>query len=329
MSGFKAVILAGGSGERFWPLSTPERPKQFLRIFGNESLIRQSVTRLRGLVAPEDVYVVTSARLVSETRRELPELPAANVIGEPMRRDTAAAVALGVAAASGSDERVTLGFFPADQLVKRPAAFRKTLRTARRIAEREGAIVTLGIKPTGPATNFGYVDPRHLRFVEKPDVRRAARYLKQGFLWNAGMFIATADAFRTAILRHAPALKPVLALRRFDQRRLTREYEGLPRISFDFAVMEKIDNLAVVPGDFGWDDVGGYNAFVRHFPQDGSGMVSRGAVHAVDSSGCTVVAEGAPISLLGVKDLVVVSTPEAVLVVAKDRVDEMKKLFAK
>lgn len=332
MKKFKAVILAGGNGERFWPLSTPTRPKQFLRIFGKESLLRQSVTRLKGLIAPEDIFVITAAGLVKETRRELPEVPSENVIAEPMRRDTAAAVALGVAAAARTDPESTLGFFPADQLVTRPAKFRLALRQARRIAEGEGAIVTLGIRPTGPTTRFGYVDPKHRRFVEKPNARQAARYLRQGFLWNAGMFIATAETFREAIGTHAPALSKVLELkkeRQFGLKALMRIYEGLPRISFDFAVMEKINNLAVVSGDFGWDDVGGYHAFEQHFSKDASGLVARGEVYAIESSGCTAVAEGVPISLLGVKDLVVVSTPEAVLVVAKDRVDEMKKLFAK
>lgn len=332
MRKFKAVILAGGNGERFWPLSTPTRPKQFLRIFGKDSLLRQSVMRLRGLIVPEDVFVVTAAGLVEATRRELPEVPPENVIAEPMRRDTAAAVALGVAAASRTDPDATLGFFPADQLVTRPGRFRQALRRARRISEREGSIVTLGIRPTGPATRFGYVDPKHCRFVEKPDSRNAAKYLKQGFLWNAGMFIATSETFRRVIGVHAPELVKVLELkkdRQFSLKALMRIYTHLPRISFDFAVMEKIDNLAVVPGDFGWDDVGGYRAFEQHFTKDASGLVARGEVYAIESTGCTAVAEGVPISLLGVKDLVVVSTPEAVLVVAKDRVDEMKKLFAK
>lgn len=332
MSGFKAIILAGGNGERFWPLSTPTRPKQFLRIFGSETLLRQSVTRLRGVVAPADVYVVTAAGLVAETRRELPEVPATNIIGEPLRRDTAAAVALGVAAASADDPEATLGFFPADQLVTRPASFRKAVRQAIRQAEKQGEIVTLGIRPTGPAVRFGYVDPVRRRFVEKPGTRKAARYVRQGYLWNAGMFIARAPVFRAAIRTFAPALTPVLALRsrrQFTVKALMRTYERLPRISFDFAVMEKIDNLGVVPGDFGWDDVGGYRAFEQHFTKDKSGSVTRGEVYSIESTGCTAVAEGVPISLLGVKDIVVVTTPEAVLVVSKDRLDDMKKLFSK
>ena len=168
MSDFKAIIPAGGSGERFWPLSTPERPKQFLSVFGNESLIRQSVSRLKGLVKPKDVYVITAKALVGVTRKELPEIPKANVIGEPMRRDTGAAVALGVGVAG----KGVLGFFPADQIAANPAGFRKAVSAAIARAKKTDAIVTIGIKPTFPATGFGYVNPQSGQFVEKPDEKK-------------------------------------------------------------------------------------------------------------------------------------------------------------
>ena len=325
MGRFKAVILAGGSGERFWPLSTPERPKQFLDVFGGGSLIRQAFERLRGLAAPEDVFVVTSAALAAATRRELPELPRGNVVGEPMRRDTGAAVALGVGVAGGDDSDV-LAFLPADQLVAKPAAFRSALSRAAMRARREDSVVVLGIKPTGPATAYGYVDPARGTFVEKPDAQRAKRYLKAGYLWNAGMFIARAGTFRAAFAAHAPALSP-LAVRPPRGRRLADFYEALPRISFDYAVMEKIPRVAVVKGDFGWDDVGGYGAFDRHFPRDAAGNVLQGRCAAVDSEGSVCVARGARITLLGVRNLVVVSTPNEVLVVDKSHLSDMKKLF--
>ncbi|MBQ6136828.1 MAG: NTP transferase domain-containing protein, partial [Kiritimatiellae bacterium] len=149
---FKAVILAGGSGERFWPLSTPEKPKQFLRVFGGESLIRQSVSRLGGLASGADTFVVTARSLVGTTRRELPELPSANVIGEPMRRDTGAAVALGVGAAAGRRGDPVVGFFPSDQLVGDPRRFRAAVAKAVSLARRRDTVVTIGIKPGYPAT---------------------------------------------------------------------------------------------------------------------------------------------------------------------------------
>ena len=323
MGSFKAVILAGGSGERFWPLSTPERPKQFLDVFGGGSLIRQSFERLKGLVPPEDVFVVTSVALVGATRRELPELPRGNVVGEPMRRDTGAAVALGVGVAGDG----VLAFFPADQLVTKPAEFRRRVSRAAALARREGTIVVLGICPTYPATGYGYVDPVRGTFVEKPDARKAARYLKKGFLWNAGMFIARSEVFRSSFAAYAPELLPLTEMRKASARRLAAVYEKLPRISFDYAVMEKLPRVAVVKSDFGWDDVGGYGAFDRYFPRDARGNVCDGPCNAVDADGNICVARAARISLLGVRNLVVVSTPNEVLVVDKAHLSDMKKLF--
>lgn len=336
MKDFKAIILAGGSGERFWPLSTVKKPKQFLSVFGDESLIRQSVSRLKGLVKPENVFVVTSKALVAVTRRELPEIPRANIIGEPMRRDTGAAVALGVAVAGTG----VLGFFPADQIVTKPAAFRATLKEAVRRAE-SSSIVTIGIQPTYPATGFGYVDPKTGKFVEKPNAQKAKNYLRKGYCWNAGMFIGKAESFRAAFAAYAPALLPLtshLSPPSFDLQPLTSDlprshpslaklYISLPRISFDYAVMEKLPRVEVVKGDFGWDDVGSFAAFDKHFARGKDGNIALGDVHAVESTNCTAVAKGAKIALLGVKDLVVVTTKEAVLVVAKDKVAELKKLF--
>lgn len=320
MSEFKAIILAGGSGERFWPLSTPEKPKQFLRVFGGESLIRQSVSRLKGLVKPKDVFVITSKALVSATRKELPEIPRANIIGEPMRRDTGAAIALGVGIAGEG----VLGFFSSDQMVMNPVKFRETVARAIVKARRTDSIVTIGIKPEYPATSFGYVNPKTGKFVEKPDEKKAKAYLKKGFLWNAGMFIGRAAAFKAAFVAHAPALAPLLTS---SVSRLKSCYAPLPKISFDYAVMEKLKNVTVVKGDFGWDDVGSYGAFDKYFPHDSRGNVREGPCTVVEADGNICVARSARISLLGVKNLVVVTTPDAVLVADKSRITEMKKLF--
>ena len=332
MSDFKAIILAGGSGERFWPLSTPEKPKQFLRVFGGESLIRQSVGRLKGLVKSKDVFIITSKALVAATRRELPEIPKANIIGEPMRRDTGAAIALGVGIASQSGvdaaspkKEVVLGFFSSDQMVTNPVKFRKTVSAAVAKARRTDAIVTIGIKPEYPATGFGYVNPRTGQFVEKPNERKAREYLKKGYLWNAGMFIARAETFKAAFAEFAPPLSPLTTLSSLST--LSRHYSLLPKISFDYAVMEKLKNVAVVKGDFGWDDVGSYGAFDKYFPHDSRGNVREGPCTVVEADGNICVARSARISLLGVKNLVVVTTPDAVLVADKSRITEMKKLF--
>jgi len=342
-STFKAVILAGGSGERFWPLSTPERPKQFLRVFGGASLIRQAVSRLDGLVSPKDVFVVTAKNLVAATRRELPEIPKCNILGEPMRRDTGAAVALGVGLAA-SDADPVIGFFSSDQMVANPKAFRKVVSKAVAIARRKQVIVTLGIKPTYPATCFGYISPKTRTFVEKPDAKTAKKYVKAGYLWNAGMFIARASTFRGAFAAHAPELERLTRLEtdgtnRTDGTRsrstaiaggsLAKLYSALPKISFDYAVMEKSKNVEVVPGDFGWDDVGSFAAFDKYFPHDSRGNVREGPCTVVEADGNICVARSARISLLGVKNLVVVTTPDSVLVADKSRLTDMKKLFAR
>lgn len=332
MKGFKAVILAGGSGERFWPLSTPERPKQFLSVFGGESLIRQSVSRLGGLAGPEDTFVVTSHALAAATVAELPELDRSHVVGETMRRDTGPAVALGVGIAAPKGDPV-VGFFPSDHLIGSPARFRATLRKAIALARKGESIVVIGIMPSYPATAFGYVDPVKGRFVEKPDLAKAKRYLKAGYLWNAGMFIARASVFRRALELCAPALAGLAAPGGVSVRALGAAYEPLPRISFDYAVMEHVSRgvgglgVAVVPGDFGWDDVGGYGAFDKYYPHDADGNVREGECRAVDSSGNICVARAASISLVGVKNLVVVTTPDAVLVADKSHLSEMKRLF--
>ena len=334
-STFKAVILAGGSGERFWPLSTPERPKQFLRVFGGASLIRQAVSRLDGLVSSKDVFVVTAKNLVAATRKELPEIPKCNILGEPMRRDTGAAVALGVGLAA-SDADPVIGFFSSDQMVANPKAFRKVVSKAVTIARRKPVIVTLGIKPTYPATCFGYISPKTRTFVEKPDAKTAKKYVKAGYLWNAGMFIARASTFRGAFAAHAPELERLTRLETDGTRSrstaiavgsLAKLYSALPKISFDYAVMEKSKNVEVVPGDFGWDDVGSFAAFDKYFPHDSRGNVREGPCTVVEADGNICVARSARISLLGVKNLVVVTTPDSVLVADKSRLTDMKKLF--
>ena len=312
---FKAIILAGGSGERFWPISTPEKPKQFLTLFGGRSLIAQTFDRLRGIVDPAGSFVITSKALVALTRRELPDLPRSHILGEPVRRDTGAAVALGVNSAAEDDSEV-LGFFPSDHLVADVPAFRKVVKSAIALARKEDSIVVIGIRPTAPSTAFGYIDPKRGKFVEKPCLAKARRYLKRGYLWNAGMFIARASVFKSAFARVAPALAAV---------RLA-DYPGLPRISFDYAVMEKIGNIRVLPGDFGWDDVGGYPALEKHFPVDASGNVLLGDARQLHSRNVSVVSRGLPVTVLGASDLVVVSTPTQLFVVGKSALGRMKEL---
>ena len=342
---FYAVILAGGSGERFWPVSTAERPKQFLRLFGGRSLLRQAADRLQGITSPERLIVITSSRLAAATRRELPDIPPENVVAEPCRRDTAAAVAVacGIVRRRGGENAVG-AILPADQLIGNTSAFRRILRDAVKAAHASDSIVTIGVRPDHPSTAFGYIEPGtpagigtatpvlHVkRFAEKPCAADAARYIRRGFLWNAGMFVWKASVLREAFARHAPeftALADAVASSARPAAPIRRIYPGITKTSFDYAVMEKARNVLVATGDFGWDDVGSWSAVERHFPADASGNVAIGDVTAVDSSGSVLVAQGADIAVLGLKDVVVVTAGKHVLVAPKDRVQELKKLTA-
>ena len=325
--GFYAAILSGGSGERFWPLSTPERPKQFLSVFGGKSLLRQSVERLKGVVPPERILIVTGKALAKATYRELPEIPRRNILLEPCRRDTAAAVATACTAVGRmGGEKAVAAILTADQLMEDVKAFRRILRLAADAAAKSDDIVTMGVKPTYPATGFGYIKVgkpvggvfRAERFVEKPDLATAKKYLSSGrYVWNAGMFVWKVSTLKAALAKYAPQLVDITP----------KDYERLPRISFDYAVMEKADNVLVTSGDFGWDDVGTWAAADRHLKTDGCGNAVRGGVTLLDCSGTVAVAEGAPIAAIGMKDVVIVTTKDAVLVAAKDRVQDLKKLL--
>ncbi len=345
---FYAVILSGGSGERFWPLSTPDRPKQFLSVFGGKSLIRQAVDRLRGLVPTEHILVVTAASLVKATHQELPELPRSNVISEPCRRDTAAAVATacGVVERLGGADAVA-AILTADHLMRDVPAFRRLLADAARAAASTDDIVTMGVAPDYPATGFGYIqvgDPvplrtktvfhRAVRFVEKPDAKTAAKYLATGkYAWNAGMFVWKVSTMKAALLAGAPALAILEAAVADKKNRvpavLETLYPQLPRISIDYAVMEKAKNILVSRAAFGWDDVGTWSAADRHLATDARRNVAKGNVALLDVTDSVAISEGPHVAVLGVNDLVVVATKDSVLVAAKGRVQDLKKLLAK
>ena len=325
---FYAVILSGGSGERFWPLSTPEHPKQFLSVFGGKSLIRQSVDRLKGVVPAENILIVTAKTLAKATCRELPDLPRRNILLEPCRRDTAAAVATACTEVDRrGGENAVAAILTADHLMKNEKAFRKILSLAADAAATSDDIVTMGVKPTYPATGFGYIKvgapfgkvSRAERFVEKPNEATAKRYLKSGrYVWNAGMFVWKVSTMKAALAKFAPQLVGITPA----------DYESLPKISFDYAVMEKADNVLVTSGDFGWDDVGTWTAADRHLKTDGRKNAIRGGVTLLDCGNTVAVAEGAKIAALGVKDIVIVTTKDSVLVASKDRVQDLKKLLA-
>lgn len=345
MKNVYAIILAGGNGERFWPVSTPERPKQFVTLFGGKALIRQAVERLEGLIPPERTLVITAQRLVALTRKTLPMIPSANIIGEPVRRDTAAAVAVacGLVKRLGGPEAVGC-ILTADQLMKPVGSFRQALADCIAVASAKDVIVTMGIIPYYPATGFGYIEYEGevetetktafcdvQRFVEKPNLETAAQYVSsKRFLWNAGMFIWRAGVLQRAFMAKAAdigALIDEVAQAKGVGPLLKRQYPKLRATSFDYAVMEKSRNILVARSEFDWDDVGSWNALRGQFSPDESGNTCVGRVATLDTDHSILVSEGDHlIATLGVHDLVVVHTAKATLVCAKDKAQDLKKL---
>lgn len=321
-----AIIIAGGSGERLWPLSTPERPKQFVTLFGGKPLIRHAMDRLAGFVPDGNVLVVTAKSLVAQTKKALPSLPPGNILAEPCRRNTAPAVALATREAmrrGGADAVCCI--LTADQLMEPETEFRKVLKRAVPLAFRNRKIVTIGVRPTYPATGFGYIDTESdpPRFVEKPDAKRAARFLKKGsYLWNSGMFIYRADVMESALRDFAPD-----TARLFDARDWRKIYPSLESISIDYAVMEKTGDIAVVPASFRWDDVGSWNSVPERFEHDRDGNTRIGKTAVYDARGSVVISTPEHLTaLVGLKDVVVVHTDRVTLVCAKSKAQDVRKL---
>lgn len=341
-----AVIMAGGRGERFWPLSTAKHPKQVLSLVGDKPLIAMALNCLKGLIPPSRIIVITSADLVAVTRKAAPALPAGNVIGEPVGRDTAAVCALGLALVKARDPQGAFCVLTADHVIGDRPTFQRTLREGFSLAMAEDLLITIGIKPTSPHTGFGYIEvTRPLarksgiaffaakRFVEKPNRKTAERYLASGrFFWNAGMFIWSVESLERALQRHAPLLARLsdrmlkVAGRKGFYPCLKKEYGRLDKISVDYALMEKADNIAMARGAFAWDDVGSWPALENHFGKDKAGNLLLGQCAVIDSVGNLVFSRERLTALIGVKDLVVVHAGKATLVCAKDRAQDVKKM---
>ncbi len=329
-----AAVLAGGSGTRFWPLSTPEHPKQFLPLAGDEPLLVQAVRRLEGLVPPERVLIVTSRRHVAETRRLLAMLPAANVLGEPRPASTAPALAWATSRARAADAEAVVLSLHADWFVGDAAAFRATAAQALDIARRHDVLVTVGMVPTRPETGYGYIEPGEplegparqvRRFIEKPDRERAEALIAKGALWNSGLFAWPADRFFAETAEHAPELAPHLAA--LDGGDVEGFFERVTPVAVDVSHFERSARVAVVPGAFDWDDVGTWAALHRARGQDRGGNVVVGDAVAHDAEGCVLWADDGPVVAHGVRDLVVVRANGITLVTTRRRAADLKRLL--
>jgi mannose-1-phosphate guanylyltransferase / mannose-6-phosphate isomerase len=344
---FVPVILSGGSGTRLWPLSRQNLPKQFLPLTGSESLFQQTVQRTRVLRTAAPIVVCSDEHrfLVAEQIREL-GIEGAPILLEPAPRNTAPAIALAALQASKTDPDAILMALPADHLIGDVASFEAAAQHALKLA-REGWLVTFGIHPELPETGFGYIRRgaalndsafRVERFVEKPDLATATAYLQSGeYDWNSGMFMFRAGRYLEELRRHAPAMADAaeaafasaradLDFVRFDKQR----FEAIPSDSIDYAVMEKTDRAAVVPVSCAWSDIGSWAALWSASERDGDGNRFEGDVIAMDSKDCLIrAADRRMVAALGIRDLVVVDTPDAVLIAPRDRVQEVKVLVDK
>lgn len=333
-------IMAGGSGERFWPMSRARTPKQLQKLLSDRTLIEETVRRTEGVVPPQNIFVLTNELQLAATREALPFLKPEQIIAEPAKRDTAPAAALATGYVQARDPAGVLALLPADALIKDTATFARQLKQALEVAAQEDSLVTFAIKPTHPATGFGYLEMAEMRedglrrvarFVEKPDLATAKQYLAGGnHGWNAGIFLWRVSAFVAEAEKNAPEL--VSFINEFpagdSTTYLADRFPTLPKISVDFAIMEKASSVATVVAEFDWDDVGSWTALPAHLDQDSQGNTVRGTVVAHDASNNIAISSGRVIALCGVKDLVVVETADAIMVCHRDAVEDIKKLQA-
>jgi mannose-1-phosphate guanylyltransferase len=328
------VVLAGGVGSRFWPLSTPERPKQLLPLVGDRPLLEEAVRRLRPLVDPSRVLILTNGTLKTAVEQLLPEVPAHNVIAEPRPGGTAAALTWGAQEITRRDgpDAVMISVH-ADWSVGNPERFVDTLALAARVAEAHRALVTVGVVPSRPDPGFGYIEPgadvesgvrRVAKFIEKPDRARAAQMIDRGALWNSGIFVWRVGDFLDDVRLLTPEVAPALHAHANDIDAFFRE---VTPISVDHGVLERSERVMVIPGDFDWDDVGTWGSLRRVRTRDGDGNAMTGAGHAVQSRGNVVHAEGTKVILYGVDDLVVVARDGMVLVTTVDKSSDLKALM--
>lgn len=330
-----AAVLAGGSGTRFWPLSSPDRPKQLLPLATDRVLLQQAVDRLSGLVPPDHVLVITAQRLVAATQTVLQALPAKNILGEPRAASTGPALTWGTHVCATRDAEATMLAMHADWFVGDDAALRATARLALDAAERHDRLIAVGIVPTRPDTSYGYIRPGAVlggdvhqvdAFVEKPDAARAASMIAEGALWNSGMFAWTARRFDAETAAHAPEIASHRAL--LQAGNVDAFFKAVTPIAVDVSHFERSKRVAVVPGRFPWDDVGTWSALARVRATDSQGNVLVGRTFQHESQRCVAWADDGTIVLDGVQDLVVVRANGVTLVTTTARAEHLKDLLA-
>jgi mannose-1-phosphate guanylyltransferase len=343
-----AVIMAGGSGTRFWPASRSNRPKQFLPLFGQETMLQAAGRRVADWIAAERTWVVTNQAYAAETGRELPKLPPTNIVREPCGRNTAPCIGLAAMLIAERDPNGVMLVMPADHRIERADLFREAIERAVAIVEREPALVLFGIRPTYPSVSFGYLERgapvsasregafRVASFREKPDRAKAEEFVAAGrFFWNSGIFVWKASTILEALQEFEPAvydglarLRPHLSTGGWDHA-LAAEFPGIKAISIDYGVLERAENVLMIEAPFDWDDVGSWQALGRQTEPtaDSDGNTAQGLFCGVDSHGCIVrTTSDHLVATIGMSDCVIVHTPDATLVARKDDEESIRKL---
>jgi len=343
-----AVIMAGGRGERFWPLSSKTVPKPFLPLFGKRTMIQETVERITRVIPRERVLIVLAHHHLPAAQAQLPEIPANNFIVEPMGRDTAACIGLASLHIAQRDHQAAMVVLAADHSITGSKAFATTITRCLSFLSVHDYIITIGIKPTRPETGYGYIELgdeitreadqlfyRALRFTEKPDPLQAAQYLSaDNYCWNSGIFVWKNSTIQESIASYMPALWDGLTRinsslgTREEGVVMKREFSHFERISIDYGVLEKSPAVAVVPASFGWDDIGTWTAFERVLSADESHNVSMGRHVGKDTSGCIIYSQDQLVATLGVKDLVIVQAEGKLLVCHKEKAPFLKEIVA-
>ncbi len=353
------IIMAGGRGERFWPVSREQTPKQLLALLGRKSFLQEAVERVLPLVPAKNIFIITNEAQAPTVAKQLPKLPKANIVAEPMGRDTCAAVTLGAALVGARSTTGVMAVLPADHVIPDAKKFQRVLADSFALAARGQAIVTIGIKPTEAATGYGYIQLgnelpapsgarqskttfyKAERFVEKPQFERALEYVNSGqYRWNAGMFIWSFVTITQGLERHQPEMSA--ACQRWFKvakdpaklaRVLKKEYPEIKKISIDFALMEHAQNVICADGDFEWDDLGAWTALARHLKADPEGNCAVGDFIHVDAAR-NIIYDGrtknrTPIALVGLRDSIIVQTDDVTMVAHKTQAQKVKELVKK
>lgn len=338
--------MAGGKGTRFWPLSTEDNPKQFLNLIGKESMIQMTVSRLTDLIPMERIFVVTDQKYEQLVNEHLPALPAENIIIEPIGMNTAPCIALSAMLIEKKFPNSTLAVLPSDHLIENEELFRKTLDAANLFVETNpNAIVTLGMSVTRPEIGYGYIKYQQKiesiyeldihqveRFVEKPDIETATRYMNEGnYLWNGGMFIWKGQNVINLTKNHLPNTFEILqeivqSKQEIFKQVLFEKYPLVDSISVDYGIMEKANEICVIPSNFGWDDIGSWLSLERYRETDEHDNILDGKIKALNSKGNIIVTKTKPMVLCGVENLILVETDDVVMVMKKDDVGKINEL---